>query len=141
MNKVADCVPNKSGGFSLVESLLVIMIIGAMVFLIASIPNAMSLISKSMHLSIAREIAVKQIEDKRSMDYANLVNDTSAIVDSRLSSLPEGSGLIEVTDCAPDICTSGESAKEVKVMISWQDNLKTQNITLKTLIGEGGVNQ
>ena len=128
-------------GFSLVESLLVVVIIGSVVLLIANIPNALMLIAKSRHVSLAREIAVKQIEDKRTINYVNLVNDNSPITDTRLSIMPEGSGTVEVTDCDPSICTNGEDIKQVTVTVSWRDNNKIQTITLKTMIGEGGINQ
>lgn len=128
-------------GFSLVESLLVVVIIGSVVLLIANIPNALMLIAKSRHVSLAREIAVKQIEDKRTINYVNLVNDNSPVSDTRLSLLPEGSGTVEVGDCDPSICTQGEDIKQVTITVSWRDNNKIQTITLKTMIGEGGINQ
>lgn len=131
----------KEKGFSLVESLLVVVIIGAVVLLFANIPNALMLIAKSRHVSLAREIAAKQIEDKRTINYVNLVNDNSPISDTRLSLLPGGSGTVEVGDCDPSICTNGEDIKQVAVTVSWRDNNKVQTITLKTMIGEGGINQ
>ncbi len=128
-------------GFSLIESLLVVVIIGSIVFLMASIPNSMMLITKSKHASLAREIAVKQIEDKRTIDYSNLVDDNSPISDTRLSLLPQSDGTVVVTDCDPQVCTNGEHIKQVTVTVNWQDNNKLQTITLKTMIGEGGINQ
>lgn len=128
-------------GFSLIESLLVIVVIGIMVYLLVSIPNALGLITKARHLSLAREIAAKQIEDKRAINYSNLVNDTSPISDTRLSLLSQGVGEVKVDDCNPSICTGGEHVKQIAVTVSWQDNNKAQNVTLKTMIGEGGINQ
>lgn len=128
-------------GVSLIESLLVIVIIGSIVFLIASLPNSLMLVGKSRHISLAREIAVKQIEDKRNINYSNLVNDNSAIADSRLGLLPVGSGTVEVLDCDPGVCTNSEHIKQVTVTVFWKDNDKTQTIILKTMIGEGGINQ
>lgn len=128
-------------GVSLIESLLVVIVISSIVFLIANIPNALTLIGKSRHLSLAREIAVKQIEDKRTISYANLADDNSPVNDSQLSLLPQGSGTIAVADCNPDICANGEHVKEMTVTVNWLDNNKAQTITLKTMIGEGGINQ
>lgn len=128
-------------GFSLIESLLVVVIIGSIVFLIANIPNAMMLIGKSRHASLAREIAVKQIEDKRALSYENLANDNSPISDSRLSLLPSSSGTVVVEDCDEQICTNGEHIKQVTAEVSWLDNNKPQKVNLKTMIGEGGINQ
>lgn len=131
----------KEKGFSLIEVLLVIVVIGSVVFLLANLPNALGLISKSRHMSLAREIAAAQIEDKRTISYLNLVNDSSVINDSRISLLPHGSGVVVVAACAEQICTNGENTKQVTVTITWKDNNKTQNIILKTMIGEGGINQ
>ena len=128
-------------GVSLIESLLVVVILGSVVFLLANIPNALSLVGKSRHLSLAREIAFRQIEDKRNINYVNLVNDSSPINDSRISLLPQGTGTVVVEDCDPLICTAGEAIKQVIVTVNWQDNNKAQNITFKTMIGEGGINQ
>lgn len=131
----------KESGFSLMESLLVVVVIGLLVFLLASIPNSLMLVTKSRHASLAREIAVKQIEDKRTINYSNLVNGNSPISDPRLVSLPLGSGIVVVGDCNPAICTNNEHIKEITVTVNWSDNNKTQMLKLKTMIGEGGINQ
>lgn len=128
-------------GVSLIESLLVVVVIGSIVFLMANIPNALTLINKSKHVSLAREIAVKQIEDKRTINYTNLVNNSSPIADNRLSLLPQGFGTVEVTDCDPTVCTNDEHIKQISVTINWQDNNKLQAISIQTMIGEGGINQ
>lgn len=134
----------KERGFSLIESLLVIVSVASIVFLMANLPGAMGLITKSKHLSIAREIASKQLEDKRATSYVNLVLDTTNItasVDSRMSLLPGSSGTIKVEGCDVQICTNDENIKQITVTVNWQDNNKPQVVTLKTLIGEGGLNQ
>lgn len=133
----------KQIGVSLVESLLVVVVVAAIVFLMANLPNAFELITKSKHVSLAREIVVKQIEDKRAMSYTNLAPGTTQISDTRLSLLPQGSGTINVADCDPQICpnTNGEALKKITVTITWKDYNKTQTSTLSTLIGEGGLNQ
>lgn len=131
----------KESGFSLIESLLVVFVIGMIVFLLASIPNSLMLFTKSRHASLVREIAVKQIEDKRTINYSNLVNGSSPISDLRLNTLPQGSGTVTVEDCKPTICINGEYVKEITVLVNWLDNNKTQSLTIKTMIGEGGINQ
>lgn len=140
---------SRDRGGTLVESLLVVVIIGLIVFLIANIPNSIQLIGKSKHMSLAREIAVKQIEDKRAVSFANLGLGSSPLSDSRLSVLPQGSGTVVVgmevapdewIDCDESICTNGEKAKQVKVTVNWTDNGKPQVLTLQTLISEGGIN-
>lgn len=128
-------------GVSLIESLLVVVAVAVLVFLMANLPNAMGLINKSKHLSLAREIAAKQIEDKRAISFSNLVNDTSPISDTRINLLPQGSGSVTVTDCEASVCTGGESVKKISVSILWKDRNINQTVTLTTLIGAGGINQ
>lgn len=131
-------------GFSLVELLLVIVMVGLTVLILANLPNSMILINKSKHISLAREIAAKQMEDKRAISYINLINGTTNITsatDSRISSLPNGNGTVVVEDCNVQICLSGEHIKQITVTVNWKDNSKDQTLSLKTLIGEGGLNQ
>ena len=128
-------------GLSLIEIILVVGALGFIVILMANIPNALGLVTKARHISLAKELATKQIEDKRATAYANLVNDTVPISDSRISLLPGGSGTVEVKDCDVTICTNAEPIKHIKVSVSWKDNQKTQSILLETFIGQGGLNQ
>lgn len=128
-------------GVSLIESLLVVVVVAAIVLLMVNLPNAMTLVSKSRHLSLTREIVAKQIEDKRATSYINLVNDTTAINDSRIALLPNGSGQVVVENCDPQICTNSENIKQITVTINWKENNKPQTVSFKTLIGEGGLNQ
>lgn len=128
-------------GVTLLESLLVVVVLGSIVILLANIPNAIGLIQKSGHLSLAREIAAKELEDRRSVSYQNLVNDTVAVSDPRISTLFKGSGEVLVEDCSESICTNSEDVKHVKVTVSWEENSKMQQIILETLIGDGGLNQ
>ncbi len=138
----------KTSGFSLIELLLVIVVIGTSVFLLANLPNALNLITKSNHMSLAREIASKQLEDKRALSYINLVPDTMNLTSNsepRMGLLPSSSGTIVVEDCVketyPQYCPNDEHIKLISVTINWKDNNKNQTISLNTFIGEGGINQ
>ncbi len=132
-------------GVSLIEALLVMFVLFGIVLLMQNFPNAINLINKSKHLSIAREIATKQIEDKRATNYLNLVAPSTTIitqsVDLRISLLPSGSGKVEINVCDPLICTTAEEIKHIRVTINWKENDKNQTISLDTLIGSGGLNQ
>lgn len=132
--------PNQKG-LSLVEVLMVIVAVGFIVILMANLPNAMGLITKSRHVSLAREIAAKQIEDKRAISYVNLVNDTQTVTDARMISLPQGSGTVKVEDCDAAICTNAEPLKQITVTVTWVDRNIQQSVSIKTLIGQGGLNQ
>ncbi len=124
-------------GVSMIELVLVFAIAGALVFLVGSLPNSIKLIASSQKVSIAREIASKQIEEKRQLKYANLPYGEQAFTDSRL---PGSSGIVLVEDCNPSICSLGELAKEVTVTVSWDENGQNRKIELKTIISENGLN-
>lgn len=150
MKLVKQAIFRSERGISILESLIAVAIISSMVFLLISLPNALMLFSKSKHLSLAREIAVKLIEDKRAISYANLPSGESALSDVRLSLLPQGSGTVVLgfkqdngiwLDCDPTLCTNGEYIKQIAVTINWVDNNKPQSVTLKTMITEGGISQ
>lgn len=131
----------KEKGFSLAEILLLILAISFIVILLSNLPNAIGLIGKSRHLSLAQQIATKQIEDKRGINYTNLVNDTTVLTDTRLSSLPNSSGTVTLEDCPATICTNGENLKKITVTVFWTESSKDQQIKLETFIGEGGLDQ
>lgn len=128
-------------GFSLVELLLVITAVGFLVILLGSIPNSLNLIGKSKHESLAREIVVKEIEDKRNISYINLANGETNIIDARINLFPSGNGKTLVEDCDPLICTNSENAKQITVTVTWKEAGKQQTTRLKTIIAEGGLNQ
>lgn len=126
-------------GASLIELMLVTVMVGFMVVLIAGIPNSMVLIGKSQHLSVAKEVATKQLSAERALAYSNLNNGSTLIRDSRLSLLPSSSGSITVEDCNPAVCTNAEPVKLVTVLITWRDNAKDQSYQLQTMIASGGL--
>lgn len=127
-------------GVSLIEILLIITFTGFLVILISSLPNSLNLITKSRHESLAREVASKKIEDERNIQYSNLVNGTTNIVDSRINLLPNGSGTVLVEDCdTQNICKNGENTKQITITVSWKDISKTQTLILKTLISQEGL--
>ena len=123
------------------EVLLVIVVLASIVVLMANLPNAMMLISKSKHFGTAREIAVKQLESKRQISFDNLANDNSPISDPRIALLPQGNGTILVEDCDVSLCTKSEEIKKVTVTVNWTENNKNQQVILDTFIGKGGLNQ
>lgn len=130
----------KQKGVTLIELLLVVVAVGFLVVLLASIPNSLNLVSKSRHESLAREILTKQIEDQRALQYANLGNGTTSITDSRLPLLSAGSGTILIEDCdTVNICKNNEVAKQVTVTVVWKGGGKDQKLELKTIIAQGGL--
>jgi Tfp pilus assembly protein FimT len=127
-------------GVSLIELLLVVATVGFLVLLIGNLPNAINLVGRAQRQSLAREIASKQLENKRAVAFTNLANGSYNIVDPRLSSLRFGVGEVLVTDCPVTVCNNSEAAKVVGVTITWQESTP-QTLKLDTIIAQGGLNQ
>ena len=138
-------INNGSRGFSLIELLLVVLAVGFLVALLDNVPRSVGLITKSRHQSLAREIVLKQIEDKRVITYVNLTNTSPTgdnFTDSRLGLLPGGSGKITIKDCDPAVCSNSEEAKEILVEVTWTERGKNpQTVRIRSLIARGGLNQ
>lgn len=128
-------------GVSLIELLLVVTAVGFLVVLVGNIPNSIGLVGKAGRQSLAREIASKQIEDKRATKYINLTNGVSSVSDARLAQLPFAGGQITISDCDATVCNHGEAAKKITIVITWKELDQTVKVQLDTLIGEGGLNQ
>ena len=145
MKNLAFCLRQnvKERGVSLVELLLVVAAIGFLILLVSNLPNAINLIGRARHQSLAREIASKSIEDTRAIAFANLADGTTNLTDSRVNLLPSGSGARIIEPCNPNVCTGGEASKvkQVAVTLTWKEAGKTQTVKLQTLISEGGLNQ
>lgn len=132
-------LPITNRGFTLIEAVLIIAIIGLMALLITNLPSSINLNSNSNYQSLAKQIASKQLEDLRLQTYQNLANGQQPIIDTRLNSLPKGSGTIIIADCPAQICTNGEQLKEVTVTINWFEKTSTTSAAFTTMIGEGGL--
>lgn len=132
-----------SKGLSLVELVLVIVFVGFLAILIASIPNSIGLIGKSTHVSQAREAASKKVEELRQTQYTNLTLTGGPVgyFDPSANLLPYGSAEYSVDDCSsPDpLCSNGELVKKVTVTIKWKEEDRDQKVELTTLVSEGGL--
>lgn len=131
--------PTHQQGFSLIEIVLVVMIIGFIGLLIANWPASINLNSSSARQSLAKEILTKQLEDLRAQGYGSLANGTSSFTDTRLEQLPEAQSSIEISDCPPTLCPNEEPIKQVEVQLSWQGTNGPETAQLNTLIAEDGL--
>ncbi len=125
--------------FSIIEIIMVIAVAGAIVLVVANIPNSIGLIGRSKNESIAKEVATQKIEQLRGQTYANLASGTTPITDQRISSLPGGTGTSAIEDCPVTICPTAQDVKKVTVTISWTEKNEPRSVILSTLISEGGL--
>lgn len=126
-------------GFSLVEVIIAVSLVGMIVLVIGNIPNAINLVTSSQSESKIREVAAKKIADIRVLGYDNLANGTTAINDSRLTSLSGASAFTVIADCPITVCASSEEVKQVSITVSWKENGEPKTYQVVTLVGKDGL--
>lgn len=134
---------SKQKGFTLLEAVIVIVVIGFVLLLIANIPFSFSLNNKSRHKDIAREIASKRMEELRKTSYANIALGQTQVADSRINNLPQGSATLNVEQCPTSDCLDPkvrEKTKKVTVTITWRELEIDEKIEVFTLMSESGLN-
>lgn len=136
--KLKNC-PASSKGFSLVEVIVSVLITGAIVLVVANIPQAVKLITTGKSESKVREVAAKKIEDTRLSGYDNLANGTTTLQDSRLNQLTNVLASTIIADCPQEICPNGELVKKVTVKISWSEQGEPKTFQTVTLIAKDGL--
>lgn len=136
--RIFNC-PNDQKGFSLVEVIMAVFITGAIILVIANIPQVIKQVTGTQSESKVREIAAKKIEDIRLTGYDNLANGTVIISDSKLNGLANASGTVITGDCPVELCPNGELAKKVTVTITWNENTEPKRFSITTLVAKGGL--
>lgn len=123
----------------MIEILVALFITGAIVLVIASIPNVLSLVKGSQSESKVREAAAKKIEDIRLSGYDNLANGSTALTDPKLNSLASVTGVVLTEDCPADLCAGGELVKKITITITWNENTEPKRFSVTTLVAKGGL--
>lgn len=126
-------------GFSLIELVISIFLIGLVVLVVGNIPGAIRLIGSSQSESKVREIVAKRVEDIRLAGYDSLANGTTTINDSRLNELHNVSASTVVTDCPVQTCGSGSLIKQVRITVSWSEGNEPKTYQIVTLIAKDGL--
>lgn len=124
-------------GFTIVELLVAIIIIGITVASISSLfISVQSVQRKTSYLDSATRAAQRQVESLRNDNYSSLTNGQTINFTSELpTSLPANrSGTAVVSEPSADI-------KRVDVTVTYTDNGKQQVVKLSSLIGVIGITQ
>ncbi len=130
---------HSSSGFSLIELVISISIIGVIAVVIGNIPNAINLVTSSQSESKVREVAAKRIEDIRLSGYDSLANGTTTINDPRLNELNNVIASTVITDCPVEVCPNGELIKQVRLTVSWSESGEPKTYQLVTLVAKEGL--
>lgn len=127
-------------GVTFIEVLLVMLVLSFLILVINDIPSSIQSINKSRHQSMARDIANKEVETLRKTGYDNLTNGLVNFSDPNLSQLPYATATVDIENCPISVCTLSEKVKIVTVTVSWNESGPIKNVSMTTLIGEGGLN-
>lgn len=122
----------RTNGFTLIEALITIFIIGIAFLLYYSAMRNTYLSRDARDEEIALHIAAGKMEDLRAGGYAALPS-SGSFSDSQLSSLPSSAASMTIADY-------NAQTKEVTVTVSWTEPAvgTSRNVTLSTLITNTG---
>lgn len=123
---------NSQYGFSLVEAVVALFIIGVILTLYQASLNTVFLISNTKNQEIALKIANNKMEELRADGYAALP-DNGSFSDSQLDLLSGSSAAMTITDFNSD-------TKQIVIVIQWQGrgSAVQQTISATTLITKTG---
>lgn len=124
--------PNSKTGFSLLEVIVTIFIIGLVLVLYQAALGKVKLIQYAKNQEIAFRVANNKIEELRAGGYSALPA-SGSFSDSQLNSLLNSSANMTITDYNAD-------TKQVIITIQWQDpsGSSLKNVSLATLITKTG---
>lgn len=120
----------KNRGFSLIEIIVTIFILGTMLALSQAIFLGAPVIQGAKNQDVALKIARNEIEVLRALGYASLPV-SGSFSNSLLTSLSSGSGALVVSDF-------NAGTKQVVVTVSWMERGVAESVSLSTLITKAG---
>jgi prepilin-type N-terminal cleavage/methylation domain-containing protein len=118
--------PSLPNGFTLIEILISVFIVGTMIFLFGTVINTKELTREAARKEIALRIAKNKLEVLRAGGYDALPQ-SGAFSDSLLASLPSGTASTTVS-------AYNAKTKKVDVGVGWQSTRGAQYLMLTSLI-------
>ncbi|GAC1413685.1 MAG: hypothetical protein NVSMB66_6090 [Candidatus Doudnabacteria bacterium] len=127
--------PNQQKGFTLIEVVVSLFILGTVVIVYAAANNTLILNRIAKHQQLAYRIAANELESIRAQPYAN-IPPSGSFNDPLLSNLPAGSGNITVS-------VYDSKTKQIKATVNWAEynTAVTKTVSVTTLITQGGLGQ
>lgn len=130
-------IQTKQAGYTLVELMVAIVVIGILVIGVSSFMIGITNIQKNVNYKeSASRAASTEMESLRNAKYNTLVNgSTIDFTDKLPDNLPSNrSGTVEVSEPTTGL-------KKVVVTVSYQTNGQTQQVKLSSLIGQIGISK
>jgi prepilin-type N-terminal cleavage/methylation domain-containing protein len=120
-------------GFSIIEALVAIFIVGIVLIIYAASSNLLLLNNNARHLELAQRIAISEMEDLRATSFNSLPS-SGSFSSSLMSSLPGGSGRIVLTSLH-------SSTKQITVTVNWNESSgkSTRSASFTTLKTKSGI--
>jgi len=124
--------PKSRQGFSIVEVMITLFIIGTVLVLYQAAAGTIRFVRVANHQEIALAIANNKIETLRSGGFGNLP-ESGSFSDPQLGSLPDGTAAL-------DISSLNDDTKEVSVSVEWREfeSMPAKSVSLDTLITKTG---
>lgn len=120
-----------AAGFTLIEVLITIFVVGVLVALYGVGVMTTSLTREAAHQDIALHAASQQLESLRMGGYAALPA-SGSFSNTQITQLPSGSGAMTVS-------ALNAKTKQVVVTVSWQEGSRgSRSVSLSTYITETG---
>lgn len=123
---------NSKKGFSFIEVIVTLFIVGAVLVLYQAAAGVMRLMKTAKNQEIALQVANNEIEELRAGGYASLPA-SGGFSSSQLSALTSGSGNLTITSLNAD-------TKQILVSVQWRETggSVVRNISLTTLVTKTG---
>ena len=125
----------KEGGFTILELLITIGLIGIIIPAVYLSINALVVINKrSRNIAIVNIVADNKVESLRSKGYNNIPSGESTFTNELPTELPK-------PNSAKLTVTTANGKKTVDITIAFQDYNKQRTVNYRTIISELGIGQ
>lgn len=127
---------HKQAGFTIVELLIAIAVVGILVPTLAGLINTMNRLNdRSKDLTIVNSTAENKIEALRSIGYTGVNNGSYTFTNELPATLSSPKSAVYT------VSTPNAGMRQVDLVITFNDHGSTQTVNYRTYIGELGVGQ